>query len=653
MKAIATISVIIVLSLTTFAEDPPIELTILHMNDIHSHLLPYPYAEGEAMFGDIAKAAALINQIRLTNPHTLVLNAGDLLVGDFMYAAAYDPPHAPIVGFAEFYVMNMMGFDAFALGNHEFDVGPDLLYAVLSHDEIKDNLPPILCANIQNLEAHAGLASIVRPDTIIERGGLQIGIIGFVTEETNAIANPQPLIVDTLWHGNPLDPATLAPKQKYQDMIDDLRARGADIVIALTHLGHQRDILLSQLYTGIDIIIGGHSHSVIQTALEGPLGNTIPYARAGAYTEHLAEMKVTIENNEVTDYEYTLHAVFDVLVPDPVVSDAVENFKSLVESKWPGVYSDVIATIPFYMDGRGDIDGNVDKAETNLGNLITDAMRAATDTDIAIEAAGVIRQSLHEGDTTPADVYRVLSMGFNPVEDVIGLRLMTANVSAVALAAALDFSVANLGTTFFFQVSGLSFTYDSTLPPGERVDPQSILINGVPIDWGATYTVTINEYVAGFGVALGFITPADLTPTGIVQYEAVKEYIDTVNLAQYETLQGRIVDTAAPTGVPISDVIPSSFELKQNYPNPFNPATTIRFHLDTQSFVTLEIYNILGQRISTLINDEMQAGIHEVVFHTANIAGAPLPSGVYLYRMTIANDRVGTMSSARRMVLLR
>lgn len=653
MRLFTTILLIFLFSFTAMTDDHQTELTILHMNDIHSHLLPYPYAEGQAQFGGIANAAGLIESIRAANPNTLVLNAGDLLVGDFMYAAAYDPPDAPVVGYAEFFIQNMMGFDAFVLGNHEFDVGPDLLYAVLSHGNIQNNLPPILCANFQNLEDHAGLASIVRPDTIIERGGLQIGIIGFVTEETNLIASPHPLVVDTLWHGDPTQPETLAPKSQYQDMIDGLRARGADIVIALTHLGHQREYLLSQLYTGIDIIIGGHSHSTIQTVLEGPLGNQIPYARAGAYTEHVAEMTVTIENNQVTDYQYALHDIYDAQLSDPQIGGAVQNFQQMVEAKWPGVYNDVVADIPAYMDGRGDIDGNIDKAETNLGNLITDAMRDKLETDIAIEAAGVVRQSLMEGDATPADIYRVLSLGFHPIRNEVGMRLVYANVPAFALVGALDFAVESRGTNFFFQVSGLSFEFDSSAPPGEKLDVQSIRINGEPVNFAATYTVALNEYIAGFGIALGFVSEDDLTPTEFVQYEVVRDFIATADMSQYEDTQGRIVDTADPVSVPISDAIPTSIELKQNYPNPFNPSTTIRYHLNKQSFVTLDVYNILGQKVTTLVNDELQAGIHQVEFNSNNIQGQSLPSGVYIYRLTIVDDEIGSISKVRRMVLMK
>jgi len=654
MRYIGTFLLIALFTFGAYADDP-VELTILHMNDIHSHLLPYPYGEGQAAFGGIANAAALINEIRSNNPNTLVFNAGDMLVGDFMYAAAYNPPEAPVVGFAEFFVSNMMGFDAFALGNHEFDVGPDLLYAVLNHEDIRENLPPILCANILNPGDHAGLASIVRPDTILERGDLSIGVIGFVTEETNLISNPAPLVIDALWEGDPADPSTLAPKDTYQNMINNLRDRGADIVIAVTHVGHGGEMLLGQLYDGIDIIIGGHSHSVIQTTITGPQGNTIPYARAGAYTENLGQLTVTIENNEVTSHQFDMHNIYDAPEGEPTIAGAVDNFKQMVEARWPGVYSDVVREIPFHMDGRGDIDGNVDKAETNLGNLITDAMRDALETDIAIEAAGVIRQSLLEADATPGDIYRVLSMGFNPDPEnhSIGLLMLEAEVQGAAILGAIEFAVDNRGTTFWFQVSGISFEYDSEQPPGERLDYSSVQVNGEPINIGQSYTIAINQYVAGFGIELGFITESDLTPTGLVQYEIVKDFIETADLSQYEDLQGRIVDTADPVSVPISDEIPSSIDLKQNYPNPFNPSTTIRYHLNTQSYVTLEVYNVLGQKVTTLVNDHQPAGIHETQFDTGNVGGTSLPSGVYMYRLTIENDDIGTVSHNRRMVLMK
>lgn len=655
MKSLGTILLVFIISFSAFTDDQSTELTILHMNDVHSHLLPYPYGEGQAAFGGIAKAAALIEELRLTNPNTLVLNAGDLLVGDFMYAATYDPPEAPVVGFADFFVMNMIKFDAFALGNHEFDLGPDMLYAVLSHESIQENLPPILCANIANIEEHPGLATIVRPDTILQRGDLSIGIIGFVTEETNLIAHPAPLIIDSLWDGDPAEPASLAPKDSYQTMINDLRNRGADIVIALTHVGDGGERLLAQLYEGIDIIIGGHSHDVTQTVLEGPHGNDIPYARAGAYTRYLAEMNVTIENNQVISHSYDLHEVFESILEDPEVTVAVQNFKDQVEEKWPGVYSDVVREIPFYMDGLGETDGDVDKKETNLGNLITDATRNKLETDVAIEAAGVIRQSLLESDATPADIYRVVSMGFRPDRNEVGYRLVIADVPALNLVGAIQFALGNLGSSFFFQVSGITFEYDSSLPPGERLDIESIRINGEPIDdlINDRYTIGINEYVAGFGLALGFVSEQDLTPTEHVQYEVVKAYIDTVDLAQYEELQGRIIDTADPVSVPVSGEIPTSIELKQNYPNPFNPVTTIRYTLDTRSYVTLEIYNVLGQKVTTLVNEEQPAGIYETQFDSGDTRGITLPSGVYVYRLQIKNDDVGMVSESRKMILMK
>ncbi len=653
MRYLGTFLIIALLSFGAYA-DEPVELTILHMNDIHSHLLPYPYAEGEARIGGIAKAAGLINEIRGNGENVLVLNAGDQWAGDLMFGATFDPVEAPIVGFADFVVTNMMGFDAFALGNHEFDLGPDMLYAVLSHEQISDNLPPILGANFENLEDHPGLASIVRPDTIIERGGLSIGIIGFITEETNSNAFPAPLVIDALWEGDLNDPASLQPKETYQTLIDDLRGRGADIVIALTHVGHGGEIALGQLYDGIDIIVGGHSHSAYYNTINGPQGNAIPYVRAGAYTENLGELTVTIENNEVTDHSHVLHNVFESPVEDPTVAATVDNFKQMVEERWPGAYSDVVAEIPFHMDGLGGTDGYVDKKETTLGNLITDATRAKLGTDIAIEASGVIRQSLLEGNTTPGDIYRVLGWGFRPDRGEVGARLVIAEIAGITLAGALEHSASHRGTTNFFQVSGLSFEYDSSIPPDEnRVDFQSIRINGEPFQAGALYTVGINEIVTEFGFQLGLLSEGDTTQTPYVQFDVLKEYIDTVDISRYETTEGRIVDTADPTSVPISGKIPSSIDLKQNYPNPFNPATTIRYHLDTYSSVKIEVYNVLGQKVATLVNDDLSAGVHEVTFDSDNVGGTNLSSGVYLYRLTISNDEVGSVSKVRRMVLMK
>jgi 5'-nucleotidase / UDP-sugar diphosphatase len=653
MRSVYILFLIVQFSFMAISDDHSHELTILHMNDIHSHLLPYPYAENQARFGGIARATALIESIRSENPNTLVLNAGDLLVGDFMYAAMYDYPDAPILGFAEFYIINMMKFDAFALGNHEFDVGPDLLYAVLSHELIQENLPPILSANISNIEAHPGLASIVRPDTILIRGDLAIGIIGFITEETNQIANPAPLEIDALWEGQLTDPSSLAPKEKYQSMIDNLRERGADIVIALTHVGHAGETALARLYDGIDIIIGGHSHSPIQTVLDGTNGNNVPYARAGAYTRYLSELSVMIENNLITGHQFDLHTVFDSPDSDEFVDAAVLNFKNQVEQKWEGVYSDIVNEIPFYMDGLGETDGNVDKEETNLGNLITDAMRDKLETDIAIEAAGVIRQSLLDGDATPADIYRVLSMGFHPIDNVIGMRLIRADVTAFALAGALEFAVSSRGSSFFFQVSGIAFEYDSSKPFFERLDATSIRVNGEPIDWGATYSVAINEYVAGFGIQLGFVTEANLQPTGFVQYEVFRDYLASADMSNYEETEGRIVDTAEPVSVPVAGEVPLSFELKQNYPNPFNPVTTITYQIDRPSFVSLEIYNLLGQKITTLVEGELDAGIHRAQFDASNPGGHTLASGIYVYRLTITNDEIGRTSKVRNMVYLK
>jgi 5'-nucleotidase / UDP-sugar diphosphatase len=636
------ITTILIVSLCAIAdENETSTLRILHLNDIHSHMLPYPYAEGASQYGGMARTATLINSLRDEN--TLVLNAGDMLVGDLMYAAVYDPPSAPIVGYAEFFISNLMGFDAFVVGNHEFDATPAMFAAVLNHPNIRDNLPPILCANIQNLEEAPELVDIIKPYVIVEKNGINVGIIGFLTPETNTIANPAPLIIDNIWEGDINDLLSVTPKSVYQDMINDLREEGADIVIALTHLGTALDVLLGQLYYGIDVIIGGHSHSPLPPVeITSPTGQAVPYVRAGAYMRWLGSLTLTLENNQIIGYEYEalpIHEEDD----DPAIAAAVNQFKMMVEAKWPGAYTDVVREIPFYMEGLSESARGIDNAETNLGNLITDAMRAATGTQIAIEAAGVIRQSILAGANTAADIYRVVGQGFNPATGANSLPLVTVSVPAFNLAGALEYSVSIRGN-FFFQVSGISFEYDATKPSGEKVDPATIRINGEPINWGASYTATVNQYVAGFGVALGFISEAGIQPTEHLLFDALLEYVTSTDISQYEGTQGRIVDTSDPVSVPIAGSdLPADYSLQQNYPNPFNPTTTIVYSIPSSEMVTLRVYNILGQEVATLVDKVQESGTYMYTFDSAH-----LPSGVYLYRL-----QAGDFAETKRMSVIK
>lgn len=285
--------------------------------------------------------------------------------------------------------------------------------------------------------------------------------------------------------------------------------------------------------------------------------------------------------------------------------------------------------------------------------MLTDAMRHATGTHLAIETAGTIRQSILAGPNTAADIYRVVGQGFNPLTGEHSLPLVTANVSGFALAGALEFSVST-GGAFFFQVSGISFRYDSSRPAGARLDPTSIMIGGEPIGLGTSYSVTMNAFVAALGVELGFITEQAIQTTGVLMFDALRDYIGTKDLNRYETTEGRMVDTSKPVtwvSGTVSDAIPSPIRLEQNFANPFNHSTTIRYHLDRPSKVTLEIFNTLGQRVATLVSDRLPAGMHQVAVDASDVQGQRLPSGVYVYRLIITNDVIGSVAKTRSMVL--
>ena len=198
--------------------------TILHTNDTHSQL------------ENMARQATLIQEIRVQVPDVVLLHAGDSVPGTLYYTA-----HK---GAAEAWVLEQMGFTAMTLGNHEFNQGPEGVARLAEAVTF-----PLLCANF-DFTGEPLLAGEIRSYVIVEVGGQRVGIIGLTTEDTAVIASPGPTVVI----GNPFAAARRA--------VDELTALGVNAIIALTHLGWDVDLELARTVTGIDIVIGGHSHTL-------------------------------------------------------------------------------------------------------------------------------------------------------------------------------------------------------------------------------------------------------------------------------------------------------------------------------------------------------------------------------------------------------
>lgn len=236
------------------------ELVILHTNDTHSQLEPYSY-KLDTNVGGVLRREAYVREVRAANPNVLLFDAGDFSQGT--------PYFNFFKGYVEVEFMNVMGYNAAALGNHEFDNGCEALAKRLKTADF-----PVLCANYEF--KNRKLAKIIKPYDIIEIDGLRVGVFG-LTVNLSALISPTTMTELTY-----LDPVASARK-----MVELLQEEHCDLIICLSHLGIDsgmvNDYVVAEQVPGIDVIIGGHSHKLLNPPVQ--VGNTQVYqaAKQGKY----------------------------------------------------------------------------------------------------------------------------------------------------------------------------------------------------------------------------------------------------------------------------------------------------------------------------------------------------------------------------------
>jgi 5'-nucleotidase / UDP-sugar diphosphatase len=398
------------------------ELVIIHTNDMHSRLAGYapeleytPLSVGDdSTVGGFARIARIIKQEKDRNPGSLlVLDAGDFLMGTLFHALEESD------GF-QLRLMKEMGYDAVSVGNHEFDFGIRSAAEIISSSAKNGQIPSILLANIQfNTESQEddGFEAlyndgIIKPYEIIEKNGLRIGIFGI-------------LGYDALSKAPYISPAKITdPIKTARKIANDLRTvEKADIIICLSHSGVTRnedgewageDVKLASKVNDIDIIISGHTH----TCLTEPIfvGKTI-IVQAGANGAYVGKIQIAVKNEQIEIQSYQLIPVNDSIQGDLKIHTAIENQKGLIQKRilddLKMNYNDPVVTSGFNL-----ICDESNKVEdSNLGPLLADAIRnyinsaEGKHTDIALIAAGVIRDQLVTGTSSIADLFRISSMG--------------------------------------------------------------------------------------------------------------------------------------------------------------------------------------------------------------------------------------------------
>jgi 5'-nucleotidase / UDP-sugar diphosphatase len=502
-------------------------VTVLHVNDTHSHL----EAEGprtkalEGTVGGIARAAVVIGQERAADPNALLLHAGDALQGDPSFNAFFGVP--------ELEMLAAFGFDAFTVGNHELDFGSEVFGGMILPQATAFASIPMLGANVDNLAAVPSLADRIKPSILKDVNGVKVGIFG-LTVPGDLTSNPAPLVIREDWT------AVAATA------VANLRAAGAEVVLCLSHLGVLGDRALARSVDGIDVIVGGHDHFLFEKPLTetAPGGRTVLILQAGSYWQHVGRLRFTLANGAFKLVDYRILDVDEKVPAEPAVAAQVEALRSSQAAAWGDLFGTTLGTAVKPLERTWD--ERSFRRDTPLGNLLTDAYRNVTKTDVALTALGLVAERIAEGPVTGLDVFRAVSYGFDP-DTGLGLRLVTCQVTGADLLAMLELGVSQVeyADDLFPQTSGLTFAYLRTRDPGGRVIPWTVFVNGRPLQAAKTYSLTVNEGIASLLPAFGIELTDVRTVPNSFEYLVLRDEIARLGTVRSLSM-GRILDLALP-----------------------------------------------------------------------------------------------------------
>jgi len=434
-------------------ESKSVPLTILHTNDIHGHV--EPFVEGRKLVGGLAYVAEMIDDQRsIDKAHTLVLDGGDSVQGSPLSDFYYGKPIRES--------MNKISYSATVLGNHDFDNG----LAVLA-DRLAKSKAPALAANLEILKEGSNLEGRTVPYIIKDYDGIKVGIVGLVTPDAVQMIKRQ-------------DEAHMIavtdPEEALKSQLPKMKKDGAEVVVVLSHLGIQKDRELAEKFDGIDVIVGGHTHTKLSKPLN--INNTL-VMQAGCNGKYVGDASLSIdrETKKVSLRKYKLIPIEQNKIdPDPAVSRIVQKY----EDKIGPLLREKLADLKTDLTQR---DCHVYREESNIGNAITDLLRKNTGADIAFLTAASMRCNLYKGTVKASDIYTMF-----PWAD----ELMTMRLTGNQIKSMLEEGMTKMMNGIAF--SGLKAVVDTTQPEGRQV--VSVMTeNGEPLDPKKYYTVATRDYL--------------------------------------------------------------------------------------------------------------------------------------------------------------
>lgn len=468
-------------------------LTLLHTNDLHAHV--EPTAIRGKFYGGYARQATLIKRLRASEPNTLLLNGGDTFQGT-LYFNVYE-------GMADLAFMNAAGYDAMAVGNHEFDKGPAALTKFAKWAAF-----PLLSANL-DLTLEPELDQVVSPYVIKEVNGIKVGIIGATTVDLLSISSPGPNV------------KMLDLEKELQSIVDELTRKRIYHVILVSHCGYEEEKVLASRIRGLDVIVGGHSHSMLgkvdregfisrgdyPTVVKNPTGSDCLVVQAWEWGKVLGKIRVKFNKiGRVSGYEGAEPIVIDDSIPE---DQAVKSMLLALEAPILELKTKVVGSAAARL------------SRNDLGGIIADAMLAGTaqqGSQIAFMNPGGVRSDLEPGDITYGAAISVQPFGNTMVVlDLTGKEITDTLEQMI---------MRNNGEGSPMHASkGFEYKIDRSAPAGSKITNASL--NGIPIVPTQTYRIVTNNFMANGGDGMTIMQAAKGTriETGFLDLDVFLAYI--------------------------------------------------------------------------------------------------------------------------------
>ncbi len=456
-----------------FAEDDVV--TILFTHDLHSHLLPAMKEEG-GEYGGYARLMTAIRAERERNSNAILVDGGDFSMGS-LFQTAY-PTSA-----TELRIMGAMGYDATTFGNHEFDYLQHGLAGMLNAAvDSGDPLPALLNCNYlpptsdtpeydeMDAEVWAAMDRYgVKPYTLIERGEIWFAIFGVYGYNSVDCAPQSGMVFE--------EPAVAAQRAVDAAVAECVAANGVEpIVIALSHGGTSggegEDVDLANAVTGIDLIVSGHTHTTLAEPIV--VGDTM-IVSAAEYGKNLGVVDVRFDGTKTTLADYRLVPVDENVADDPEIAGMVESLKQDVQTNYLDDYGfgfdEVLVNNPYKFDNSRDVKATAH--ESTLGNLIGDAYKWAVEqadgetVDVALTAAGVIRETIPVGKVTVSDMFNMASLGVGTEGELVSIYLTGKDLMNALEVDASVYPLMHSAQLFF---GGIEYSFNTSRMIFNKVD---------------------------------------------------------------------------------------------------------------------------------------------------------------------------------------